>query len=120
MKTADRVDDLLPLSEPVYHILLALSDRPRHGYAVLQEVEERTDGMVRLRTGTLYTAVRRLLERGIIEETAEAPPEVERDDERRRYYRLTDLGRDVLAAEAGRLQAMVRLARDKRVLEAES
>lgn len=113
-------ESLLPLSEPVYHILLALSDRPRHGYAILQEVEERTDGAVRLRTGTLYTAVKRLLERGVIEETEEAPPEVERDDERRRYYRLTDLGRGVLAAEARRLESMVRLARDKRVLEGRS
>lgn len=113
----DEAEDLLPLSEPVYHILLALSDRPRHGYAILREVETRTDGIVRLRTGTLYTAVKRLLEQGVIEETEEAPAEVERDDERRRYYRLTDLGRQVLAAEARRLESMVRIARDKRVLE---
>lgn len=115
MSTVDP-EDLLPLSEPVYHILMALSDRPRHGYAILQEVEERTGGVVRLRTGTLYTAVKRLLERGLIEETAEAPPHIERDDERRRYYLLTRLGRAVLAGEARRLELMVRLARAKRVL----
>lgn len=105
----------LPLTEPVYHILLALTDADRHGYAILQEVEERTEGHLRLRTGTLYTAVRRLLEQGLIEELDERP---EDDDERRRYYRLTPHGREVVTAEARRLESMVGLARDKAVLGA--
>lgn len=107
---------LLPLTEPVYHILLALTDADRHGYAILQEVEQRTDGSVRLRTGTLYTAVRRLLEQGLIEETEERPVD---DDERRRYYHLTPFGRDVVMAEARRLESMVGLARAKALLGAE-
>lgn len=104
---------LLPLSEAVYHILLALADEPRHGYAILKEVEDRTDGAVVLRTGTLYTAVKRLVEQKLIQET-DAPPEA--TDQRRRYYRLTRTGRSLLASEAERLAAMVRLAHDKRVL----
>jgi DNA-binding PadR family transcriptional regulator len=107
--------DLLPLTEPVYYILLALADADRHGYAILQEVEDRTDGAVRLRTGTLYTAIRRLLEQGLIVETDERPAD---DDERRRYYRLTEFGRAVARAEAERLEGLVGLARDKAVLGA--
>jgi DNA-binding PadR family transcriptional regulator len=96
-------------------IVLSLADGERHGYAIITEVAEYTDGEVRLRTGTLYTAVRRMLEQGLIEESTERP-DAELDDERRRYYRISDLGRDVLAAEAARLEQMVSLARVKRVL----
>jgi DNA-binding PadR family transcriptional regulator len=107
-------DEMLPLTVPVYYTLLALADAERHGYAIITEVEERTGGAVRLRTGTLYTAVRRMLEQGLVEESDERPdPEV--DDERRRYYRITAWGREVLAAEAARLDQMVTLARDKNV-----
>lgn len=105
----------LPLTEAVYHILLALSDGARHGYGILQEVSRRTDGAVALRTGTMYTAIKRLLEQGLLQETEERP-DPEYDDERRRYYRLTELGGAVVTAEARRLRAMVELAVDKAVL----
>jgi DNA-binding PadR family transcriptional regulator len=106
--------DMLPLTVPVYYTLLALTDAERHGYAIIAEVEERTGGDVRLRTGTLYTAVRRMLEQGLIEESDERP-DPELDDERRRYYRISEWGREVLAAEADRLAQMVDLARAKKV-----
>lgn len=110
--------EMLPLTVPVFYALLALADADRHGYAIITEVEERTGGDVRLRTGTLYTAIRRMLDQGLIEETHERPdPEV--DDERRRYYRITDTGRAVLAAESTRLEQMVSLARSKDAYAAE-
>ena len=98
----------LPLSLHQFHILLALTDHDRHGYAVIRDVEERTGGTLRLGTGTLYTAVARLVELGLIVDTGRA-------DERRRYYRLTPLGRAVLKAETTRLEAMVRYARSRGV-----
>lgn len=104
-----------PLSEPVFYILYALADRPRHGYGILLEIEGRTEGSVLLGTSTLYSALKRLLGEGWIEETDERP-EPENDDERRRYYRLTDRGREVLTAEARRLEQLTDLARDKRLL----
>lgn len=115
MSTEPHPDAMLPLTVPVYYTLLALADGERHGYAIITEVEERTAGAVRLRTGTLYTAIRRMLEQGLVEESDERPdPEI--DDERRRYYRITPFGREVLGLEAARLEQMVALARDKRVL----
>ncbi len=96
----------LPLTPHQFHILLALVDAPRHGYAVIQEVERRTDGALRLGTGTLYTAVARLAELDLIAEAG-------REDERRRFYRLTPLGRAVLRAETARLEALVRHAHDR-------
>lgn len=96
----------LPLTPHQFHILLALVDGPRHGYAVIQEVERRTDGALRLGTGTLYTAVARLAELELIAEAG-------REDERRRFYRLTPLGRAVLRAETARLEALVRHAHDR-------
>lgn len=102
----------LPLTVPVYYILLALTDGERHGYGIITEVEARTGGSVRLRTGTLYNAVRRMLEQGLIEESDERPDPA-MDDERRRYYRISAFGREVLQAEAARLEQMVSLARDK-------
>lgn len=105
----------LPLTTPVFHILLALADRERHGYGILLDIAGRTGGRLRLGTGTLYTAVRRLLEDGLLEESDERPaPDL--DDQRRRYYRLTRFGRDVLAAEAHRLESLVGMARERRVL----
>jgi DNA-binding PadR family transcriptional regulator len=105
----------LPLTTPVFHILLALADQERHGYGILLDVAERTGGRLRLGTGTLYTAVKRMLEDGLIEESDERPaPDL--DDQRRRYYRLTRFGRDVLAAEARRLESLVGMARERRVL----
>jgi DNA-binding PadR family transcriptional regulator len=105
----------LPLSPPVFHILLALADEERHGYGIMQEVKYRTKGQVRLVPGTLYGAIKRLLEKGIIEETDErSDPEM--NDERRRYYRLSEFGLKVLSAEAVRLEGMVRQAQAKQLL----
>lgn len=100
------------LSHQQFHILLALTDEDRHGYGIILEVAERTGGAVRLGTGPLYTAIGRLAATGLIEETGRR----DRDDERRRYYRLTAAGRRLLRAEAARLEAAVGLARARRVL----
>lgn len=105
---------LLPLSEAVFEILLALADGALHGYAIMQEVEQRTDGRVRLGPGTLYGAIRRLREQGVLEEVESADePEGE---ERRRSYRLTAFGREVATGEAERLRRMLDTARTKRLL----
>ena len=87
--------DFLPLTAPVFHILLALADDERHGYAILQEVEARSRGSVRLGTGTLYTAIKRMLDWGLIEK-AESRLDPALEDERRRYYRITPLGQQAL------------------------
>ena len=102
--------DQLPLTPAVFHILLALADQDRHGYGIILDIADRTGGALRLGTGTLYTAISRLRDQGLIEEPDERPAH-EDDDERRRYYRLTAFGRDVANAEAGRLSALVRMAR---------
>jgi DNA-binding PadR family transcriptional regulator len=107
---------LLPLTPIVFQVLLALSDGDRHGYGIIREVDQRTDGLIVLRTGTLYTVMKRLLELNLVEESDRRPAPDE-DDERRRYYRVTPFGRAVTAAEAHRLEAVVALARDKRVLK---
>lgn len=103
------------VSDPVLHILLALSDRPRHGYAIVQEIERRTRGSVRLGTGTLYTALKRLREDGLIEEAGD-PEEAEAGARRRRTYRLTRRGRTALGQQAERLAALVDHARQKKAL----
>ena len=107
----DDAKRFLPLSPQQFQILLALADAERHGYGIILEIAERTAGAMRLGTGTLYTALARLAEDGLIAESARRPPAA--DDERRRYYRLTPLGRAVLRAEAARLDALVRQARRK-------
>lgn len=112
---SNRPNEQLPLSPAVFHILLALADEERHGYGIMQEVERRTDGAVQLGPGTLYGAIKRLLKNGLIEEIDERP-DPELNDERRRYYRLTDLGVGVLSAEAARLDELVRQARAKQLL----
>jgi DNA-binding PadR family transcriptional regulator len=99
-------DTLLPLPTAVFHILVALADRDRHGYSIMQDVAARTDRKVRLSAGTLYSAVRRMLEQGLIEELRDSPDR-DSDDQRRRYYRLTRLGRRVALAEARRLRDML-------------
>jgi DNA-binding PadR family transcriptional regulator len=104
------VEDLLPLQAATFHILMALADEDRHGYAVIQEIAGRTDGAIRLSAGTLYRSLQRMLEQGLIEETDDRPAPDE-DDERRRYYRITKFGEAVARAEARRLQELVRLAR---------
>ena len=107
---------LLPLTPIVFQVLLALSDGDRHGYGIIREVEQRTDGLIVLRTGTLYTVMKRLLELDLVEDSDQRPAPDE-DDDRRRYYRLTTFGRAVMAAEARRLESVVALARHKRVLK---
>lgn len=108
-------ESLLPLSQPVFHILLALADRERHGYGIMQEVRTRTGGQVRLVPGTLYGAIKRLLKQRLIEEADErADPEL--SDERRRYYRLTEFGQRVLTAEVERLARLVEQARAKQLV----
>ena len=105
----------LPLPPATFHILLALTDGELHGYAIMKGVAARSDGTVRLGPGTLYTALKRLLKGGLVEESGErADPE--RGDERRRYYRLTPLGLSVARAEARRLEAIVRAARSKKLI----
>ena len=106
---------LLPLSEQMFHILLALVDADRHGYGIMRDIQQRTAGAMRIGAGTLYGCLKRLLAAGLIEELDERPdPSI--DDERRRYYRLTAFGATVMAAEARRLDALVRQAKRKRVL----
>src|SRR5437879_2070137 len=99
-------DDLLPLPAMVFQILVAVADRERHGYAIMQDVAARTDGKLRLSPGTLYGAIRRMLEQGLIQESEERP-DPELDDERRRYYRITDFGRCVAGVETERLSRLV-------------
>jgi DNA-binding PadR family transcriptional regulator len=107
-------ESLLPLTPAVFHILLALSPGERHGYAIMQEVLQSSDGKVRLGPGTLYGAIKRLLADGLIEECNDRP--VAPGDERRRYYRLTDFGRRVARAEAERLAGLVGMARARQLL----
>jgi len=109
MDTAPNVDRLLPLPAASFHILLALGDQDRHGYSIMQEVASRSGGSFKLGPATLYTTIKRLLGEGLIEELEERP-DPERDDQRRRYYRLTQFGRRVAEAELVRLQTLVRLA----------
>ena len=113
--TATSLDKLLPLTPRVFHILLALVDGPEHGYQIMKEVEERSGGKVRIGPGTLYEAIQRLVKSGVIEESAERP-ETDLDDQRRRYYELTDLGQGVLEAEADRLADLVGFARRKNLV----
>ena len=107
---------LLPLTPAMLHVLLALADGDRHGYAIIKDVEARTDGKVRLGAGTLYGLIRRLLADGLIGESRRRPPAAE-DDERRRYYRLSPFGRRVLVAEVERLEETVAIARSKDLLK---
>jgi DNA-binding PadR family transcriptional regulator len=110
-------EELLPLTPAALNVLLALADGERHGYGIMLEVRERTGGTVRLGPGTLYGAIKRLKEGGVIEESGGSTGE---DDERRRYYRLTGFGGEVLAAEVERLDGLVRAARRKGAFPAPS
>jgi DNA-binding PadR family transcriptional regulator len=103
-------ESLLPLATAVFHILIALADRDRHGYSIMQDVAARTDGKMQLSAGTLYSSIRRMLEQGLIEELAQSP-DPSSTDERRRYYRLTHLGRRAAAAEVERLTGLLQQAR---------
>jgi len=104
----------LPLTPQQFHILLALTDGHLHGYAIIRDITDRTDGSLRLGTGTLYTALARLEALALVEES-DSRPAASDDDERRRYYRLTPSGRAVLRAETARLETLVRHARRKGV-----
>jgi DNA-binding PadR family transcriptional regulator len=103
------VDALLPLPPATFHILLALSDGDRHGYAIIQEVETRTDGELRLGAGTLYRSIARMVEQGLIAEVTRRASKQE--DPRRRYYRVTTFGTSVARAEMRRLTQLVKIAR---------
>lgn len=108
-------NDLLPLTPAEFNILLALADEDRHGYGMMQEVKARTAGKVRMGPGTLYGAIKRMTAAGLIEET-EWRPDPALDDERRRYYTLTQFGQRVASAEAARLAQLVDVARAKKLL----
>jgi DNA-binding PadR family transcriptional regulator len=115
MTRATTPQDLLPLTPAVFHILLALSEGERHGYAIMQEVAADTGGSLQLGPGTLYGCLKRMLSARLVEESDERP-DPDLDDERRRYYRMTDLGARTLRAEAERLANAVSAARAKRLL----
>jgi DNA-binding PadR family transcriptional regulator len=104
------IDEQLPLPPATFHILLAVAEEDRHGYAIIQDVAVRTEGELKLSAGTLYRSIQRMLEQGLLVETRERPAP-EEDDERRRYYRITPLGTAVAKAEARRLTQLVRMAR---------
>lgn len=107
-----RTGSFLPLSEATFHILLAVAEKDRHGYAIIQDVAACTEGRLKLSAGTLYRSIQRMLEQGLIVETQERPaPEL--DDERRRYYRITAFGSEVARAETSRLTHLVRMACDR-------
>jgi DNA-binding PadR family transcriptional regulator len=108
-------EELLPLTPAVFHVLLALADGERHGYAIMQEVAAHTEGRIKMGPGTLYGTIKRLIEAQLIEESDERP-DAELDDERRRYYRLTGVGQRVVKAEAQRYAAMVAVARGKKLI----
>jgi DNA-binding PadR family transcriptional regulator len=112
-------EELLPLTPPVFHILVALCDRERHGYAIMRQVRVDTDGALELGPGTLYGCLQRMMTTGLVEES-ELRPDPELDDERRRYYRITGFGTRVVKAEAQRLAAAVTAARARRLLPKKS
>ncbi len=105
------IDALLPLPAATFHILMALADRERHGYAIIQDVAERTDGELRMSAGTLYRSIQRMLEQDLIIEVTKRPVAADREDSRRRYYKITPFGMAVARAEMRRLTQLVRLAR---------
>jgi len=112
MAKAPTQHDLLPLTPPVFHILLALADEERHGYGIMQDVARQTADALQLGPGTLYGCLKRMLAAGLVEESDERPDPA-LDDERRRYYRMTSLGKRVVRAEAQRLTSAVMAARVK-------
>ena len=116
MRREHSPEDFLPLKPNWFHVLLSLAGEEQHGYGIMQEVLARTDGKVRLWPATLYGTLKRLLDADLIEASGTRPSRD--DDERRRYYRLTALGRRVLAAESARLEELVRAVHAKRGLVA--
>ncbi len=114
MPKAQSPKDLLPLTPPVFHILLALVDEERHGYGIMLDVARQTNDALQLGPGTLYGCLKRMLAARLVEESDERP-DPELDDQRRRYYRMTDIGQRVVRAEARRLTNAVSAARAKRL-----
>jgi len=108
----------LPLSAPVLNILLALGSDRLHPYGIMQEIDRRTGGKAVILPGTLYTSIARMLDQGLIEDAPDRP-EPEDDDARRRYYRLTELGRRVAAAEVDRMATLIRVAKDQNLVPGE-
>jgi len=117
MEKSPSPQNLLPLTAPVFHILLALADEERHGYGIMQDVARQTDDALQLGPGTLYGCLKRMLAAKLVEESDERP-DPELDDQRRRYYRMTPFGRQVVHAEAQRLSDAVMAAQSKFVLDA--
>src|SRR5437899_3841399 len=115
MARPQSTNELLPLTPPVFHILLALADEERHGYGIMQDVARQTGDALQLGPGTLYGCLKRMLAAGLVEESDERPDPA-LDDSRRRYYRMTDLGRRVVRAEAQRLSNAVYAAGARRLL----
>lgn len=115
MNDTARAREFLPLTPMVLHILLSLADGDKHGYAIIKEVRRRTDGEVELGASSLYAVLKRLLGEDLVLETEERPDPA-LDDERRRYYRLTALGRAVAVAEMRRLESLLRQGRAKHLL----
>ena len=112
-------DDFLPLKPVVFQVLLSLAAGERHGYGIVQDIASRTAARMRLQPGNLYGSLREMLDAGLIVES-ERRPASDLDDERRRYYRITPLGRRVAAAEAARFESLVREARTRRLLKGRS
>jgi len=113
------IESYLPLTPAAFHVLLALADGEKHGYVISKEIARRTGNEVRLSAGTLYGVIKRLLDDNLIEESADRP-DFSLDDQRRRYYRLTRLGKDVAEAEAARMERVLAMARAKHVLGPQS
>ncbi len=109
-KSSAQIRDFLPLRPAVFHILLVLAEGERHGYAIKQEVNKRTDGVIKMGPGTLYESIQRMMDKGLIEESA-SRPEPQQDQAQRRYYHLSAFGREVLQAEVSRLGTIVDEAR---------
>lgn len=107
--TPGNIDSYLPLPASTMHIIVALADGPRHGYAIMRDIEDLHDGSVTIGPGTLYGSIKRMIERGLVEETDDRPDPA-LDDQRRRYYRLTNLGHRVGAAEQARLATLLNAA----------
>ena len=107
-----------PLPAAAFQILLSLADEELHGYGIMRQVEQQTNGRVRLGAGTLYSSIQGLVEEGLIEEV-DRKPDSESDPERRRYYRITSSGRKLARAEADRLADLLRIARAKKILRGE-
>ena len=115
MPKSQQVEELLPLTHLTYHVLIVLAGTKLHGYGIIKDVYERTDGAMDLETGTLYAAIKRLRDEGLID-VAATPADAPTADTRRRYYRLTGFGQQVLEAESRRLARLVSLAREKNLV----